>query len=200
MFSIQFESSFIVVVFHLFPFFDTVTTPAVGGTILFKLFAMYIFMTGDALGSDRGEHHPGLGGGIRFVTCAARYTIVRTLQPEGGQIVVKTCCCPTFCIMAFFTVLFRVVSGGKIFLVNIFMAICAFRTYVSELPFRLLGFVKVTGEAGCGYVRACERKRSLLVLSHTEKRIVKAVYIVAFSAIAIPVDLGENRFVIIGMT
>lgn len=53
MFSIQFESSFIVVVFHLFPFLDTVTTPAVGGTILFKLFAVHIFMTGDTLGSDR---------------------------------------------------------------------------------------------------------------------------------------------------
>lgn len=60
MLAVKFEGGSVVVIIHFFPFLDTVTTLAVGRTIIFKLPAVYVFVTGDALAADWRKDYFGL--------------------------------------------------------------------------------------------------------------------------------------------
>jgi len=168
MFTVKFEGSSVVVKFHLFPFLDAMTTPAIGRAILFKLSAVYVFMASGTLGSNRCKNNFGLCGFIRLVTRTARYPVMCPLQFETGHTVVKSGGRPAFSDVALAAVLFRVIFCLKRVFMDVFMTVHTALTNISELPFRLFGLVKVTRKAGRGDVRAREREIRLPVLRHTE--------------------------------
>lgn len=197
MLAVKFEGGSVVVIIHVFPFLDTVTTLAVGRTILFKLPAVYVFVTGDALAADWRKDYFGLCASIRLVTCTTGYPVVRSLQFESGRTVIKPGCCPAVGNMALAAILFGVVLCLKGILVDIFMTVHTALTNISELPLRLFVFIQVAGETWCGYVRAREREVCLFVFRHTEQGVVKSVYIMTFGTIPVLVCTGEYCFMVI---
>ena len=200
MLAVKFEGGSVVIILHLFPFLNPVTTPAIGSTIFLKLPAVYIFMAGNALGANWRKNYAGLCCSIRLVTRTTGYPVVRTFQFEGCCTVVETRGRPAFGDVALVTVLFGVVLCLKGILVDVFVTVHTALSDISELPFRLFRLIQVTGEAGRGYVRARKREVRLLMFRHTEKRIVKPVYIVTFRTVSVFVGLCENRFMVILVT
>lgn len=200
MLAVKFEGGSVVIILHLLPFLNPVTTPAIGSAIFLKLPAVYIFMAGDTLGANWCKNYVGLCSGIRLVTRTTGYPVMRTFQLEGCCAVVETSGRPAFGDVALVTVLFGVVLCLKGILVDIFVTVHTALSDISELPFRLFRLIQVTGEAGCGYVRACERENRFFVFRDTKKRIVKPVYIVTFRTVSVFVGLCESRFMVILVT
>lgn len=197
MLAVKFEGGSVVVIIHFFPFLDTVTTLAVGRTIIFKLPAVYVFVTGDALAADWRKDYFGLRCSIRLVTGTTGYPVVRTFQLECCCAVIETGGSPAFGDVTLVAVLFGVVLFLKCVLVDVFVTVHTSLTNISELPFRLFRLIQVAGETGCGYVRACEREVCFFVFRHTEQGVVKSVYIMTFGTIPVLVCTGEYCFMVI---
>ncbi len=196
MFAVKWESCVAVVKLSGFPVGVVMTFQAIGFTVNFKLFVMFIFVAFRAVACQYAEAlHPLTVFQCFEMAVAAAFVPVPARQLETGCLVVELNFCPFVHIVAVSATGFSIILFIDVGLVNIIMTVSTFTAGNFEIPFF---FFSMADKTRCGHVRTFQLKACAVVLPDAERKRGKTRCGVTISAIGyMPVLFYKLTFVVI---
>lgn len=196
-FPVKFEFGFIMIECFHFPCHHGMASQAIGGSILFELPVMIVFMAVRTSGSQPREpldkHSRGI---LDEMTNPAAFPGMSADKVKPGKLMVKFNIRPCRRVMAGIAVVVGIILFIQVTDVNVFMAIGTLQPNVFKAPFILL---LMTGETGCCKMRILQFECPCIMLLHGERCIPEAKCCMTGRAIGTEAILRQLTFMVILM-